>query len=184
MEPLKIEFAPDSMVRRLQDVSISAGILLIVLLVFTGGLTARANQLLQGKLRLEDKVQDLQAEIKNLEKKWVKAPVPKLPQEQVLAVNQTIARLNIPWTDLFDALEKSSSDKVALLQVSPNIQKASVQAVAETKNADDMIAYIEALKQQKLFTAVVLEKHEINEQDPNKPYRFQFEAQWHEGGKS
>ena len=28
------------------------------------------------------------------------------------------------------------------------------------------------------FASVVLIKHEVNEQDPNKPLRFQFEAQW------
>ena len=50
--------------------------------------------------------------------------------------------------------------------------------MAEAKTSDDMIAYIEQLKKQEFFTAVLLTKHEINEQDPNKPWRFQFEAQW------
>ena len=181
MKMIRIEFAPDSIAKRLHYTSFPALLLAVLVLVLLGGLVWRGNQLLQSRVHAAEKMQSLQADIAKIEKKQLKMPQPKLPQEQVIAVNQAIAKLNLPWTDLLDALEKASSDKVALLQVTPNSQKASLKAMAETKNSDDMIAYIEALKQQKLFTAVILEKHEINEQDQNKPYRFQFEVQWRDG---
>jgi hypothetical protein len=41
-----------------------------------------------------------------------------------------------------------------------------------------MIAYVEALKKQDLFADVVLTRHEINEQDPMRPIRFQIDAEW------
>jgi hypothetical protein len=41
-----------------------------------------------------------------------------------------------------------------------------------------MVGYVEELKQQELFSSVMLTRHEINEQDPNRPLRFQLEAVW------
>jgi hypothetical protein len=41
-----------------------------------------------------------------------------------------------------------------------------------------MIAYIERLKKVDLFVHVDLIKHEVSEQDPYKPLRFEFEAKW------
>ena len=49
-----------------------------------------------------------------------------------------------------------------------------------------MIAYVEQLKQQALFGAgagagagsVTLLRHETDELDPNRPLRFQLDAQW------
>lgn len=181
MRSIRIEFAPDSIAKRLHYISFSTLLLAMFTLILLCGLVWRGQQLMQIRMHAAEKVQALKADIERVEKRQAKAPVVKLAQEQVVAVNQAIAKLNLPWTDVFDALEKASSDKVALLQVTPNSQKASLKAIAETKNGDDMIAYIEVLKQQKLFTTVLLEKHEINEQDPNKPYRFQFEVQWRDG---
>jgi len=183
MKAIHIEFAPDSMAKRLHYTAPSTVMLSIVVLVICAGSFWRGNQLFQGHVQLSEKVQDLQADIQKIEKKQVKAPVVKLPQDQVIAINQAVTKLNLPWSDVFDALEKASSDRVALLQVSPNSQKASLKVMAETKSSDDMIAYLEGVKQQKFFTDIVLEKHEINEQDPNKPYRFQFEVQWRNGAR-
>jgi Tfp pilus assembly protein PilN len=53
-----------------------------------------------------------------------------------------------------------------------------VRITAEAKNSDDMIAYVEALQHIEWFTTVLLARHEINEQDPNHPIRFQIDAQW------
>ncbi|HZV65151.1 MAG TPA: PilN domain-containing protein, partial [Telluria sp.] len=60
----------------------------------------------------------------------------------------------------------------------PDARKRTMRITAEAKTSDDMIAYVEQLKQQELFAAVVLTRHEINDQDPNKPIRFQLDAQW------
>ncbi|MFZ6734890.1 PilN domain-containing protein [Undibacterium sp. Ji42W] len=181
MRSIQIEFAPDSVTKRLHYASLPVLLLAAFTLILLCGLALRGKQLMQASMHATEKVQALTADIEKVEKRQIRVPTAKLPQEQVIAINQAVAKLNLPWTDVFDALEKASSDRVALLQVTPNSQKASLKAIAETKNGDDMIAYIEVLKQQKLFTAVVLEKHEINERDQNKPYRFQFEVQWRDG---
>jgi Tfp pilus assembly protein PilN len=97
---------------------------------------------------------------------------------QAVAVNGAIAQLNLPWRDMLDAVEAATPKTIALLTLDPDAKRSVVRGMAEAKTSDDMIAYIEQLKKQAFFSSVLLTKHETNEQDPNKPLRFEFEAQW------
>jgi len=101
-----------------------------------------------------------------------------ITEAQAAAVNAAIAQLNLPWREVFDAIESATPKTIALLALQPDAKRNLVKGMAEAKTSDDMIGYIELLKKQEFFTAVLLTKHEVNEQDPNKPLRFQFEAQW------
>lgn len=101
-----------------------------------------------------------------------------LSDAQAAAVNGAIAQLNLPWSDLLDAVESATPKTIALLSLEPNAKRNLVKGTAEAKNSEDMIAYVDQLRKQVLFSMVLLSKHEINEQDPNKPFRFQFEAYW------
>lgn len=128
----------------------------------------------------EIELRRLQAE---LERRTAPKPLPKrmaIPDAQAGAVNSAIAQLNLPWREVFDAVESATPATIALLALEPDAKKHLVKGMAEAKSSDGMIAYIEQLKQQAFFGAVILTKHEINEQDPDKPIRFQFEAQWAE----
>lgn len=101
---------------------------------------------------------------------------------QAVAVNAAIGQLNLPWSEVLDAVEDASGPRVALVELTPDARRKMLRGVAEAATSDAMIAYIERLKAQALFTSVLLVKHEINEQDKNKPVRFQFEALWQEMG--
>lgn len=103
-----------------------------------------------------------------------------IPEARAAAVNAAILQLNLPWSEVLDAIEEATPATVALLALEPDAKKHSVKAMAEAKSSDEMIAYIEQLKRQPFFGSVALSRHEINEQDANKPLRFQFEAQWKE----
>ncbi|HEY8026813.1 MAG TPA: hypothetical protein VIF60_19895 [Burkholderiaceae bacterium] len=103
----------------------------------------------------------------------------KLTEAQANAVNNAIAQLNVPWRDILDAVEGATPATIGLLALEPDAKRNVVRGMAEAKSSGDMIAYIEALKKQGFFDIVILTKHEVNDLDPNKPLRFQFEAQWH-----
>lgn len=178
MKTLQIEFAPKSLARRFNALSVSTLLLILVALVLTVGFIVRYGQLWKKQQQLEVSVQVVQTAILAVDAQQPKTPQVKLTQDKVTAINQAIAQLNVPWSDVLDALEHATNDKVALLQVTPDTRKAGLKLTAETKASADMVAYIEMLKQQDLFTSIVLEKHEINEQDPNKPLRFQLQVQW------
>lgn len=103
----------------------------------------------------------------------------KLTEAQANAVNNAIAQLNVPWRDVLDAVEGATPATIGLLALEPDARRNVVRGMAEAKSSGDMIAYIEALKKQGFFDIVILTKHEVNDLDPNRPLRFQFEAQWH-----
>ncbi|MDB5933928.1 MAG: hypothetical protein JWQ01_1272 [Massilia sp.] len=106
------------------------------------------------------------------------APAPVVGAPQAAAVNAAVLQLNLPWRALRDAIAAATPATVALLALEPDPRRRSMKITAEARTSDDMIAYIEKLKQQELFGAVELLRHEINEVDPNKPIRFQLDARW------
>jgi Tfp pilus assembly protein PilN len=105
---------------------------------------------------------------------------PKAPiaEEQAHAVNAAIAQLNLPWRDVLDAVEAATPATIALVALEPDAKRHVVKGTAEAKTGDEMVAYVETLKRQPFFRLVFLTRHEVNAQDPNRPLRFQFEAQW------
>jgi hypothetical protein len=106
------------------------------------------------------------------------AKLPPIPETQALATNAIILQLNLPWRDLHDAVAAATPEQIALVALEPDARRRSLRITAEAKEADGMIAYVEALKQQEIFQAVVLTRHEVTDSDPNRPVRFQLEAQW------
>jgi len=106
------------------------------------------------------------------------APQPAVSQQQAGVVNGAVMRLNLPWRALHDAIGAATPSLVALLALEPDARKRTIQITAEARFSDDMIGYVEKLKQQEMFAEVTLVRHEINEQDPNRPIRFQIAARW------
>lgn len=103
-----------------------------------------------------------------------------ISEAQAGAVNDAVEQLNLPWSGLMDAIERATPATVALLELAPDAKRHVLKGVAEAKTSDMMIAFIGRLKQESLFGSVVLTRHEINDQDANRPYRFEFEAEWME----
>jgi Tfp pilus assembly protein PilN len=105
-------------------------------------------------------------------------PQPRVGPAQAGAVNAAVLQLNLPWRALYDAIGAATPPNVALLALEPDARKRSMRITAEVRGGDEMIAYVEQLKRQEWFTTVTLTRHEINDQDPNRPIRFQLDAQW------
>lgn len=105
---------------------------------------------------------------------------PPVPDEQARAVNAIVARLNLPWRALHDAIDAATPAGVALLALEPAAKRGTVRISAEARSPDDMIGYVERLKQQRWFSDVTLASHQIDEQDPNRPMRFQLDVKWGE----
>ncbi|MES2321027.1 MAG: PilN domain-containing protein [Pseudomonadota bacterium] len=108
----------------------------------------------------------------------VRVQQPRISDIQAGAVNAVVMQLNLPWRALHDAIGAATPADIALLALEPDARKRSMKITAEARGSDDMIKYVEKLKEQELFAAVTLTRHEINEQDPNRPIRFQIEAEW------
>ncbi|EXI66592.1 MAG: hypothetical protein AW08_02497 [Candidatus Accumulibacter adjunctus] len=99
-----------------------------------------------------------------------------LSEQQVVAVNRIIDQLNTPWPDLLDGFERVASSNVALLQIEPDHRRRVVKGVAEARDHQWMLDYLEQLGSVAPFAGAMVTRHELNERDPNRPLRFMFEA--------
>ncbi|MFJ2988653.1 PilN domain-containing protein [Collimonas sp. NPDC087041] len=150
-------------------------------LMLCAGATVMTVRLTRQQHLLAEQVQSTLAQ---MDRRTAERPVqPKIvvSEAQATAVNTAVRQLNLPWRDLFDAIEGATPTSIALLSLEPDAKRQLIKGLAEAKNSDDMVDYIAQLKQQKLFTEVALNRHEMNDKDVNHPLRFQFQAQW--GGR-
>ncbi|SFD07157.1 PilN domain-containing protein [Massilia yuzhufengensis] len=101
-----------------------------------------------------------------------------VPEAQAQAVNDAVMQLNLPWRDLVEAVRAATPADVALLALEPDAKRRTLRITAETRNSDDMLAYLAKMQELGWFGSVALVRHEIAEQEPNRPLRFQLSAQW------
>jgi len=110
----------------------------------------------------------------------VAPPAPKiaLSPAQASAVNAAVMQLNLPWRDLAEAVASATPASVALLSLEPDAKRRQLRITAEARSSDDMLAYVSRMQAEEGFSSVVLTRHEVMEQDPNRPLRFQISAEW------
>jgi DNA mismatch repair protein MutH len=176
MTPLPIDFAPRSPYRLLYRVPFWVWPVLLSGLAITASAGWRLG-LLQAKTG--DVRQELVAARERIEAPVRRAPVTvPITRAQADAVNNAVRQLNIPWEDLLDALEEASTQNVGLLELRPDAAATKLIGSAEAKTDEDMTGYMRRLKLQPLFTSALLTSHQVNEQDKNRPVRFEFVAVW------
>lgn len=175
---MHIDFAPRSLRRSLFLMHPAvlalaiAGLALCVSAAY-GGWT-----LLEQRRAREHQLRHQQERQARLSKAPATLPKTAIPEAQAAYVNGAILQLNLPWRELQDAVAAATPRNVALVALEPDPRKQVLKITAEAKSSDDMVAYVAELKQQDLFSGAVLTRHEINEQDANRPLRFQVEATW------
>jgi Tfp pilus assembly protein PilN len=180
MNTIQIDFARPSMFRTLVRMQALTMLILAlgVVLCMSAGIATFRLKIQQSLVEADGRVTHTklvrQTSVKTVAKISAVSPL------QAKAINQATSQLNLPWPDLLDTIEGSTPASIALLSLEPDGKIHLLKGLAETKTSDSMLAYVEQLRQQPFFSSVVLIKHEINEQDPNKPLRFQFEARWTE----
>jgi Tfp pilus assembly protein PilN len=189
MKRVHIDFAPPSLARTLYRTGPLAWVLAVVAVLLCVGAAATGWQIMTRQRLLDAQLALARTQVKvtAVSATAAEAAVAARPQigaAQAQAVNAAVLQLNLPWRALQDAVEQATPKQVALIALEPDPRRRSMKITAEAKNSDDMIAYVERLKRQELFGtgdgagAVTLLRHEINEVDPNRPIRFQLEAEW------
>ena len=178
MNTLDIDFAPPGFNRALRRLKPWAFLAIVAGIALGAWSAMRAHEMLD-RIAIEDIT--MHRATANLDKRAHAKPVVEkinISETEADAVNDAVAQLNVPWRDLLDAIESATPKDIALLSLDPDAAKHILRGTAEAKSGDDMVAYVEQLKKPGFFDVVVLTRHEVNEQDPNKPLRFQFEAHW------
>ncbi len=86
-----------------------------------------------------------------------------------------------PWAILLQELERAAADSdgsVALLAVEPDREKHQVRVLAEARTLPIALAYVERLQKSAALRYPMLESHELQAKDPERPVRFQIRADW------
>lgn len=107
-----------------------------------------------------------------------------LTSEQLKATHAVVRQLNQPWLTLLESLETTRKGRVALLELRFDPVHDRLKGIAEAKNSVEMLRFMSQLKSQPVWGKVELTLHQISQTDPNKPYRFEFSADWRQEGEA
>lgn len=102
-------------------------------------------------------------------------------REQVRKANEVLARINVPWSELFGAIETAQEKDIALLAVQPDAQARSVTIVGQAQDMKDVLAYMRRLETGGRLREVLLTGHEIKVREATQPIEFTLGARWVEG---
>jgi len=102
-------------------------------------------------------------------------PIPAETQQQFKTV---VSELTIPWSALFEAIERADAQEVTLLNVAPNSKKQQVLITGEAKNIQEVLNYIVKLEAQPVLQSAYLQSHSIDETNVSKPVKFTVMAHW------
>ena len=129
--------------------------------------------------RIEADIRSATGEAEKRRAKSARA-APQMADAKINAINNAIARLNVPWNELFAAFEAERPKEVGLLALLPDPRRRVLIVHAETLTARAMTDFVDRVRAAPAFTEAVLVKHERREQDAGQPYRFAVEVHWKE----
>lgn len=95
-----------------------------------------------------------------------------------LRANQLVDRLNAPWGVLFESLELSANENVAVLGMEPDIEHGEVRISVEARDMGAMLGYVRDIDAMPGLHGAYLESHQVVMQDPLHPVRFNVAARW------
>lgn len=115
-------------------------------------------------------------------------PLSATERKHVEAVNQAAQSLNLPFDALLRQLRPPLDIRVSPLEIELGTDRQeglpgdaggrSMKLVMEVPTAEEMTRYVAFLSDRSRFSHVRLARHEINESDASKPYRFVMELRW------
>lgn len=105
-------------------------------------------------------------------------PARQAPSKTSVEAGLAKDQLSAPWGNLFTRLEVSRPKHIALLSLEADARKAEATLTAEARTTNDMLAYVELLKNEAGFSVVTLASHSVQVEDPQQPLRFVLRLAW------
>lgn len=147
------------------------------LLVFAGLLVWHRAYLAPGLAASEGRLREVQTSLAARQPASVKGDERQLAAEWQRTAH-VASDLAAPWEHLFGMLEAAADRPVALLSVEPDAARGELVLTGEAHDYEALLDYYRYLQQQPVLAAVVLQTHQINRQDREKPVRFRIGARW------
>lgn len=101
--------------------------------------------------------------------------------ETLLAARRGAAvaeQLDVPWVDLFGALEAADAHPLGLLSMTPNARDGSLRVSGEARSTADLLAYVERLAAQHALMQVHLIGYHSALRDGVPVVAFSLAASW------
>lgn len=99
-------------------------------------------------------------------------------REQIKRANAVLAQMNVPWGELFAAIETAQDDSIGLLAVQPDPGAGQILIGGQARTLPAVLAYMERLQQSERLREVVLTSHEFKPDEPGQPVEFTLAARW------
>jgi len=100
--------------------------------------------------------------------------------EEIAQARETYLRLTTPWNELFGALESASSEKVVLVAIEPDPKAGTVLVSGEAGDFPAVLEYVAGLQRAKTLGRVHLVRHEVRQNERERPVAFTVSASWSE----
>ena len=178
MRSLPIDLAPFSVRREWYRIRPSARVLGLAGLLLCGVAAFRAQTLLVHLQTLDGESARIVERIERAAHASQRVHSEPVDVKQAAAVNLAVARLNLPWDNLLDAIEAATPTQIALMSITPEPGRALIRIEAECAGSKDMLDYLGSLGQQPLLGRVTLTRHELVKDGMDSVFRFQVEVQW------
>jgi len=130
------------------------------------------------------RIAQMEARITTLRARGPAGPVaagttPVATAAQLAAARRAARQLNLPWSELLNALEESTPAAIGILEIQPNSEDATLRIVAEAPSMPIMTGYLQGLQRSGPFRGVALERHELLSLGANgRAVRFSFRIAW------
>lgn len=145
MKRLHLDLAPFSLRRQLYRLHPAARLLALTGLVLCAMAGFRAQKLLTHLDALDSQAARFAARAEQSVRASMKVTGEPIEAKQAAAVNAAVARLNLPWDGILNALEAATPDTVAVLSITPEPGRALLRIEAQCSGSRDMIDYLKGL---------------------------------------
>lgn len=149
---------------------------LLVLLAFAaaalGGVAWQRQVLADEQAQVQAQLARARAAAAAVDRPVVRPPAVQTPADTLRQMDAAVGRLNVPWSAVFDAIERNAQQPVALLALEPDARAGTVGLTVEARSLDDLLRYAHALGQDAAMASVRLGQHDQRLQEPGQPVRM------------
>lgn len=129
--------------------------------------------------RWEDKLSDTRRLARRSLPSFAVEDAPSATVAQELKdANLILDRLALPWDGLFADIEASVVPDVALLGIQPDARGHLVTLEGEARDLKALLTFLARLEAAPGLVDAHLTRHEIRQNDPNRPLAFTLQARW------
>lgn len=97
---------------------------------------------------------------------------------RILAINNAIAALNVPWAVTLKKIEQSKPKEVALLRLEPRVQERKIRVTAQALGSEPLFRFAKSLVDESVFPSLTPVKQERVEIEGRPGVKLTFDIEW------